>query len=175
MNPVLNKLLWDFKIQTENKIEHNKPDIVNVVLDKIERKCLIIDVACAFDIRVKGKEKEEIENYQELKREFKWIWKLRRVTVVPVIIGALGTVSKDIEKWLAEIGVTCRLEALQRARLYWVQPKSFAVLAGHLRSRVVTWCLRKTPASHTDALFNEDNYNNYTEGAHLAKGRLMRS
>ena len=54
-----------------NKIEHNKHDIVNVVLDKIERKCLIIDVACAFDIRVKGKEKEEIENYQELKREFK--------------------------------------------------------------------------------------------------------
>ena len=40
---------------------------------------------------------------------------------------------------------------------------------------MVTWCLRKTPASHTDALFNEDNYNNYTEGAHLAKGRLMRS
>ena len=56
----MNKLLWDFKIQTDNKVEHNKPDIVNVVLDKIERKCLIIDVACAFDIRVKGKEKEEI-------------------------------------------------------------------------------------------------------------------
>ena len=30
---------------------------------------------------------------------------------------ALGTVSKDIEKWLAEIGVTCRLESLQRACL----------------------------------------------------------
>ena len=70
MKPVLNKMLWDFlKIQTDNKVEHNKPDIV--VLDKIERKYLIIDVACAFDIRVKGKEKEEIENYQELKREFK--------------------------------------------------------------------------------------------------------
>ena len=109
MNPVLNKLLWDFKIQTDNKVEHNKPDIV--VLDKIERKCLIIDVACPFDTRVKGKEEEEIENYQELKREFKWIWKLRRVTVVPVIIGALGTASKDIEKWLEEIGVTCRLES----------------------------------------------------------------
>ena len=41
MNPVLNKLLWDFfKIQTDNKVEHNKPDIV--VLDKIERKCLIL-------------------------------------------------------------------------------------------------------------------------------------
>ena len=52
-----------------------------MVLDKIERKYLIIDVACPFENRVKGKEKEEIENYQELKREFKWIWKLRRVTV----------------------------------------------------------------------------------------------
>ena len=55
MNPVLNNMLWDFKIQTENKIEHNKSDIV--VLDKIERKCIIIDVACLFDTRVKGKEK----------------------------------------------------------------------------------------------------------------------
>ena len=54
----MNKLLWDFKIQTDNKVEHNKPDIV--VLDKIERKYLIIDVACLFDTRVKGKEKEEI-------------------------------------------------------------------------------------------------------------------
>ena len=39
-----NKLLWDFKIQTDNKIEHNKP-----VLNEIEQKCLIIDVACPFD------------------------------------------------------------------------------------------------------------------------------
>ena len=66
---------------------------------------------------MKNKEKEKIENYQDLKWELKWIWKLRRVTVVPVIIGALGTVSKDIEKWLAEIDVTCRLESLQRTCL----------------------------------------------------------
>ena len=29
---------------------------------------------------------------------------------MPIIIGALGAVSKDVEKRLAEIGVTCRLE-----------------------------------------------------------------
>ena len=66
-----NKLLWDFKIQTDNKVENNKPDIV--VLDKTERKCMIIDVTCPFDIRVKDKEKEKIENYQDLKRELKRI------------------------------------------------------------------------------------------------------
>ena len=88
-----------------------------VVLDKIECTCLIIDVACPFDVQVKDKEKEKIENYQDLKQELKWIWKLHRVTVVPIIIGALGTVSKDLKKWLAEIGVTCHLESLQRACL----------------------------------------------------------
>ena len=48
-----NKLLWDFKIQTDNKIEHNKP-----VLNEIEQKCLIIDVACPFDTW----RKEKVEN-----------------------------------------------------------------------------------------------------------------
>ena len=66
-----------------------------------------------FDIQVKDKEKEKIENYQDLKRELKRIWKLRKVTVVPIIIGASGTVSNDIEKWLTEIGVTCRLESFK--------------------------------------------------------------
>ena len=66
-----NKLLWDLKIQTDNKIEHNKPDIM--VLDKIERKWLIIDVAGPSDARVKDKEKEKVENYQDLKRELKRI------------------------------------------------------------------------------------------------------
>ena len=67
-----NKLLWDFKIQTDKKVEHSKTDIV--ILDKIERKCMIIDVICPFDIRVKDKEKEKIENYQDLKRELTRIW-----------------------------------------------------------------------------------------------------
>ena len=66
-----NKLLWDLKIQTDNKIEHNKADIM--VLDKKERTWLITDVACPSDARVKDKEKEKVENYQDLKRELKRI------------------------------------------------------------------------------------------------------
>ena len=34
---------------------------------------MIIDVTCPFDIRVKDKEKEKIESYQDLKRELKRI------------------------------------------------------------------------------------------------------
>ena len=64
---------------------------------------------------MKDKWKEKIENY--LRRELKRIWKLRRVTVVPIIISALETISTDIEKWLPEISVTCRLESLRRSCL----------------------------------------------------------
>ena len=59
------------------------------------KKCLIIDVACPFGIRAKDKWKEKIKNYQDLRRELKRIRKLRRVTVVPIVTGALETISKD--------------------------------------------------------------------------------
>ena len=50
------KLLWDFAIQTDNKLDHNKPDIVAV--NKARRSCILIDIACPFDTRIVKKEKE---------------------------------------------------------------------------------------------------------------------
>ena len=47
------KILRDFPIQTDHKLEHNKPDIV--IMEKGKRICYIIDVACPFDTRVKQK------------------------------------------------------------------------------------------------------------------------
>ena len=44
------KLLWDFPIQTEVKIDHNRPDII--LLEKSEKKCFFIDVVCPFDTRI---------------------------------------------------------------------------------------------------------------------------
>ena len=60
----INKLLRDFKIQTNNKIEGDKPDIE--VLDKIKRKCLVVDVTCPFDIRVKDMQRTEVETDLEI-------------------------------------------------------------------------------------------------------------
>ena len=63
------KLLWDFKIQTDRVIEHTKPEIL--ILEKVKEKCVMIDVACPFDTRVKEKVNEKINKYQDLKREIK--------------------------------------------------------------------------------------------------------
>ena len=51
------KLFWDVSIQTERKLEHNKPD--HMVLDKKHKACLVIDVACPFDGRINKKEQEK--------------------------------------------------------------------------------------------------------------------
>ena len=66
---------------------------------------MLIDIACLFDTRIDRKEKEKIEVYQDLKREFKRMWNVKEVTIVPLIIGALGTIGKNSERWLKKIEI----------------------------------------------------------------------
>ena len=51
------------------------------------------------------KEKEKVEKYQDLRREIARLWKLKRIEVVPVVIGALGSVTKEFNKWIGKIGI----------------------------------------------------------------------
>ena len=97
------EVLRDFKIQTDLHLDYNRPD--NVVLEKKERMCYIIDVACPFVMRVLEKEQKKIDHYQDLKIdhyqdlkiEGQKIWSCRRVSIIPIIIEGLGTVSKNLK------------------------------------------------------------------------------
>ena len=109
------KVLWDMNIQTDKEIECSRPDIM--VLEKKKRRCLIIDVACPFDTRLLKKEQEKIEKYQDLKREIKRIWQCQDVIIIPVIIGALGTVHKNFERWIKKLEITIDFAKLQKACL----------------------------------------------------------
>ena len=97
------KILWDFSIQTDHVIQARRPDIV--VKDKELDHTWIIDIAVPGDGRVKEKEREKVEKYQELARELRKLWRTS-TTVVPIVVGALGAVAQleenvgmlDIEK-----------------------------------------------------------------------------
>ena len=108
------KILWDFNIQTDHVIEHRRPDVV--VLDKHEKMCHLIDIAVPGDSRVEAKENEKVQKYQDLARELRKLWQVK-VNVVPVVVGALGTIPKALEKHLKEIGTSVRVELLQKAAL----------------------------------------------------------
>ena len=109
------KLLWDFTIQTDHQVAHNKPDIV--ILNKKVKACTIVDIACPFDTRVDTKEKEKVEKYQDLKREIARIWKCECVNIVPVVVGALGTLPKNYKRWLEKIEPANSVDLLQKACL----------------------------------------------------------
>ena len=109
------KLLWDVNIQCDNVIEARRPDIV--VIDKKEHKGIITDIAVLDDVRVGEKELEKVEKYQELKREIGRLWKLKHVEVVPVVIGALGSVTKDFERWIRKLGIAYNIGVMQKTAL----------------------------------------------------------
>ena len=63
------KLIWDANIQSDNVIEEKRPNLI--LVDKNAKSCIIIDVAMPGDCRIREKEIEKIEKYQNLKRELK--------------------------------------------------------------------------------------------------------
>ena len=44
-------------------------------------------------------------------------WGIRRVEVVPVVVGALGAVSKRLDTWLDNLGITINTAFLQKKAL----------------------------------------------------------
>ena len=77
-------------------IEARKPDII--LIDKKEWKGIIIDIAVPADVRVGETEREKLEKYQELKRAIGRLLKLKMVEVVPVVLGALRSVTREFDR-----------------------------------------------------------------------------
>ncbi|XP_051920732.1 uncharacterized protein LOC127600296 isoform X1 [Hippocampus zosterae] len=94
------KVLWDFQIQTDKIVMANQPDIV--IIDKGQRKAVVVDVAVPSDGNIRKKEHEKLEKYQGLREELERAWKVK-VTVVPVVVGALGAVTPKLDEWLQQI------------------------------------------------------------------------
>ena len=76
-----------------------------VVVDRKRRTYKIIDFAFPGVSRIKEKEKERIEKYQDLRRESQKVWNVR-VKIIPLVVDSLGAIHKQFGNRLKEIGVT---------------------------------------------------------------------
>ena len=108
------KLLWDFTIQTDREIHRRRPDIV--IQKKKANETIIVDIAVRGDSNVLQKETENYEKYPDLAREIKRIWK-SRTKVLPVVVGALGSVSKKLAGHLEQLGIKDRTRMMQKLAL----------------------------------------------------------
>ena len=107
------KILWDFNIQTDKVIDARRPDIV--VTNKDKQESWIVDIAIPGDLRVKEKEIEKREKYQDLAMEIRRLWKTS-VKVMPIVVGALGTIG-NARSDLETLGIKDGTDMIQTAAL----------------------------------------------------------
>ena len=82
------------------------------------------------DHRINLKESEKKDKYLDLARELKKLWNMK-VTIVPIVIGALGTVTIGLLKGLEDLEVSGRVETIQTT--------AFLRTARILRRVLETW------------------------------------
>ena len=71
-----------------------------------------MDFVVPADHRVKLKESEKKDKYFDFARELKKLWNMK-VTFIPIVIDALGTVTEGLLKGLEDLEIRGRVETIQ--------------------------------------------------------------
>ena len=80
------------------------------------RICRLVNFAVPADNRIKIKENEKRDIYLDLARQLKKLWDLK-VLVIPVVIGTLGTVPKDLVMEMEELEIGEQIRTIQTSAL----------------------------------------------------------
>ena len=84
-------ITWDLPILTDLPVPHNRPDII--IHNRKNHTGIIIDFAIPQDTNIVNKCAEKIRKYKPLENQLRKCWNLKFIQTVPIIIGALGTVT----------------------------------------------------------------------------------
>jgi len=107
-------ILWNQRVQTDRTISNNKPDII--IGDNEKGKCMLMEAAISGDRNVIKKEAEKILKYKDLTIEIQLMWNVK-TKLIPVIIGATGTVSKSFRKYVSNIPGKHEVKELQKTAI----------------------------------------------------------
>jgi hypothetical protein len=77
---------------------------------------MLIDGAISGDRNVIKKEAEKIIKYEDLTIEVQRMWNVK-TTVIPVIIGATGTISKAFRKYVGNVPGLHEIKELQKTAI----------------------------------------------------------
>jgi hypothetical protein len=106
-------ILWNQQVQTDRTIANIKPDIIG---DNEKRTCVSIDVAISGESNVIKEEAEKILKYKALTIEMQHTWNVKK-KVIPVIIGATGTISKSFRKYVSNKPGNHEVKELQKTAI----------------------------------------------------------
>ena len=107
-------ILWNQQVQTDRTIPNNKPDTIIRYNEK--GTYMLIDVAISGDRNVIKNEAEKILKYKDLTIEIQRMWNVK-TKVIPVIIGATGTISKSFRKYMNNVTGRQEVKELQKTAI----------------------------------------------------------
>ena len=96
------EIWWDRSVETPQKLEHNKPDVV--LIDRKLKHWDIVDFSVPNDRNVEKKEAEKITKYTDLAKEVRKMHKVS-TRIIPLIVGALGIVSNSLSQNLKKLKI----------------------------------------------------------------------
>jgi hypothetical protein len=103
-------ILWNQQVQTDRTMDVIKRD-------NERGKCTLIDVAISGDRNVIKKKAERILKYKDFRIEIQGMCNVK-TNVIPVIIGATGTISKSFRKYMSNISRKHKINKLQE-KTFW--------------------------------------------------------
>jgi len=106
-------VLWNQAVHTDREVTANRPDII--IKNKKEKTCTLIDVAIPAKRNVQ-KEAERKLKYKSLCIEIQRIWNLK-FTIMPVIIGAIGILTKSLRENLETVPGKHSIDSLQKTAI----------------------------------------------------------
>ena len=121
------KLLWHFNIQTDQLILGKRQALI-IINKKKKRICKSVDFAVPADHRINLKKCGKKDKYLDLAWELKKMWNMK-VTIVPLGIGALVTITKGLLKGLKDLEVGGRVENIEMTALLRTNPGDLRRLA----------------------------------------------
>ena len=80
---------------------------------------MLIDVAISGDGNVINNEAEKILKYKDLRIEIQHTWNVK-TKVIPVIIGATGTIPKSFRKYVSNIPGKHEVKELQKTAIFGI-------------------------------------------------------
>ena len=105
-----------------------------------KRICKIVNFTVPAVHRIKLKEIEKKDKYLDFAGELKKLWNMM-VTIIPIVSGAFGTITKDLLLGLDDLEVNGRVETIQTTAFLWTARVLRRVLKtwGDLMSLKLQW------------------------------------
>ena len=111
----VNYYYYYFDIYTDHLISARRLDLI--IINNKKRELAKLSTLLSRLTTIKLKECEKKNKYLDLARELKKkLWNMK-VTIIPIVISAFGTVTKGLQKELEDLEVGRRVETIQTTAL----------------------------------------------------------